>query len=63
MPMRLGRRVQAVARQGFDKMKTEGREQAPFVLEVETVDGRAERVLARAVIDASGTTPRPILSA
>src|SRR5262249_36244806 len=26
--LRLGRRVQAVARHGFDKMKTEGREQA-----------------------------------
>jgi thioredoxin reductase len=53
--LRLGQRVQAVARQGFDKMKTEGREHAPFVIEIETVDGRAERVLARAVIDASGT--------
>jgi thioredoxin reductase len=53
--LRLGQRVRAVARQGFDKMKTAGRERAPFVIEVEGLDGRAERVLARAVIDASGT--------
>lgn len=60
--LRLGQRVRAVARYGFDKMKTPGREQAPFVLEVETADGRTEHLLAKAVIDASGsyTQPNPL---
>jgi thioredoxin reductase len=60
--LRLGHRVQAVARYGFDKMKTPGREQAPFVVEVETADGRTEHLLAKAVIDASGsyTQPNPL---
>ena len=53
--LRLGQHVRAVARQGFDKMKTDRRARAPFVLEVERTDGGAERVLAKAVIDASGT--------
>jgi thioredoxin reductase len=57
--LRLGHRVQAVARYGFDKMKTPGREQAPFVVEIETADGRTEHVLAKAVIDASGTYTQP----
>jgi thioredoxin reductase len=51
--------VLAVARQAFDKLKTTGREQAPFVVEIETSDGRAEHLLARAVIDASGTYTQP----
>jgi cation diffusion facilitator CzcD-associated flavoprotein CzcO len=57
----LQHRVTAVARLGFDKMKTDGREQAPFALTVSTPEG--ERViLARAVIDASGTygVPNPL---
>jgi thioredoxin reductase len=57
--LRLGYRVQAVARYGFDKMKTPGREQAPFVVEVETAAGRTEHLLAKAVIDASGTYSQP----
>lgn len=57
--LRLGHRVQAIARHGFDKMKTVGREQAPFVIEVATADGRLEHILARAVIDASGTYTQP----
>jgi hypothetical protein len=52
--LRTGARVIAVARQGFDKMKTEGRAEAPFVVRVRTVDGD-EDIAARAVIDASGT--------
>lgn len=54
-------RVTAVARLGFDKTTTDGREQAPFALTVSTPEG--ERViLARAVIDASGTygIPNPL---
>src|SRR6266508_723629 len=57
--LRLGQRVQAVARHGFDKMTTEGRDQAPFVVEVATADGRTEHLLAKAVIDASGTYTQP----
>lgn len=58
----LGRRVVAVSRRGYDKVKTAGREEAPFELVVRTASGRTERYLARAVIDASGTytTPNPL---
>jgi hypothetical protein len=55
-------RVLGISRRGFDKLKTEGRERAPFVLRA-LFDGREEKELeARAVIDASGTwaTPNPI---
>jgi thioredoxin reductase len=57
--IRLGVRVESVSRLGFDKMKTAGRETAPFLVQVRTADGREEAVLARAVIDASGTWRRP----
>ncbi len=57
--IRLGTRVTAVARQGFDKMKTEGRETAPFVLHTEDAEGHEDVLLARAVIDASGTWEKP----
>src|SRR3712207_994754 len=40
-------------------MKTGGREDAPFVLTVQRPGGSEERVLVRAVIDASGTTATP----
>jgi thioredoxin reductase len=56
--LRLGTRVVAVTRSGFDKMKSAGREQAPFALHVRTAAGD-ERLLARAVIDASGTYGDP----
>ncbi len=60
--IRLDRRVVAVTRQGFDKMKSAGREDAPFLLHLRSSDGRAEGLLARAVIDASGTwrSPNPL---
>ncbi|HKI03529.1 MAG TPA: FAD-dependent oxidoreductase [Thermoanaerobaculia bacterium] len=57
--IRLGARVKSVTRLGFDKMKTAGREKAPFLLQVRTADGREEAIRARAVIDASGTWTRP----
>ena len=57
--LRLNARVVAVARAGFDKMKTDGRVDAPFLLTVRTPDGREEPFLAKALIDASGTTERP----
>jgi len=60
--IRLGARVTAVARQGFDKMKTAGREEAPFVLHVADEHDEEDVLLARAVIDASGTweVPNPL---
>ena len=57
--LRLNTRVTQVTRDGFDKMKTEGREDAPFVLTLQRPDGSEEGVLAKAVIDASGTTATP----
>ncbi len=59
--IRLSIRVTAVGRQGVDKVKTQGRSERPFLLQVEHGDGRDEQLLARAVIDASGTwtTPNP----
>jgi thioredoxin reductase len=57
--IRLGARVESVTRLGFDKMKTAGREKAPFLVQVRTADGREEAIRARAVIDASGTWARP----
>ncbi|GAA1863061.1 FAD-dependent oxidoreductase [Myceligenerans crystallogenes] len=55
--VRYGQRVIAVARQGADRMRSLGRERLPWL--VRTDDGD---VLARAVIDASGTygTPNPL---
>jgi hypothetical protein len=51
-------RVIAVTRRGVDKLSDCGRDDAPFELRVER-DGVEERRFARAVIDASGTWPRP----
>jgi len=59
--LRLGTRVVAVARAGYDKMKTTGREAAPFELRVRSAAGD-ETIFAHAVIDASGTygVPNPL---
>jgi hypothetical protein len=59
--VRLGARVTGVSRLGFDRTKTKGREVAPFLLRI-AVNGGEEHLLARAVIDASGTvdTPNPL---
>jgi thioredoxin reductase len=56
--LHLGARVVSVTRQGIDKLKDGGREDAPFQLIVEE-DGEERRYLARAVLDASGTWTRP----
>lgn len=60
--LRLDHRVVSVTRYGFDKMKTIGREEAPFIVSVHRGDGAEEQLLAKAVIDASGTyeTPNPL---
>ena len=59
--IRFGARVVQVTRAGFDKLKTDGREDAPFQVLVET-DAGEERIAAAAVIDASGTyaSPNPL---
>ena len=51
-------RVTAISRVGFDKLKTKGREAAPF--EIRYRNGQGPKVLrAEAVIDASGTWHSP----
>ncbi|MGX5654596.1 FAD-dependent oxidoreductase [Geodermatophilus nigrescens] len=56
--IRTGTRVLAVSRQGVDKTRTVGREGRPYV--VRTVrDGQVVDIVARAVLDASGTWGRP----
>jgi thioredoxin reductase len=56
--VRVGTRVVAVARAGHDKLKTPGRDETPFELRLRSAAGE-EALLARAVIDASGTWERP----
>ncbi|MFI5487920.1 FAD-dependent oxidoreductase [Micromonospora echinaurantiaca] len=53
--LRYGARVVAISRLGLDRLRTAGREQTPFL--VRLADG--EELLARAVIDASGTWGTP----
>lgn len=59
--LHFGHRVLSISREGFDKVKSEGRASAPFVLRVATRDGEID-FRARAVIDASGTwsSPNPL---
>ena len=56
--VRLRHRVLDVSREGFDKMKSKGRDEASFVIRCQTPDGLAE-IRAWAVIDASGTWTKP----
>ena len=56
--IRLNTRVLDVARQHRDRMKDTGREGAPFVVRVEGGSGE-EEIVARAIIDASGTIEKP----
>ncbi len=60
--IRYGARVTAISRFGADKLKTAGRDALPFVVEYENPDGSRSTLLAKAVIDASGTvrTPNPV---
>ena len=57
--MRYGAKATAVTRQGMDRVPSKGREQRPFEISVTRLDGKVERVLASAVIDASGTWTAP----
>jgi thioredoxin reductase len=56
--LRLGVAVRAITRQGFDRVRTAGRERAPFLVRLS--DG--SELFAAAVIDASGTwrSPNPL---
>ncbi|MCB5164936.1 NAD(P)-binding domain-containing protein [Streptomyces bambusae] len=59
--VRYDARVTGVSRTGRDRIVDADRDTQPFVVHYESADGREQRVLARAVIDASGTwsTPSP----
>ena len=59
--LHLNATVVAVSREGFDKVKTSGRDKAAFVIRV-IQDGKPVEVRARAVIDATGTwnSPNPV---
>jgi hypothetical protein len=56
--VRYGAQVVAITRDGMDRVRTAGRATAPFVVRLAT----GEDILARAVLDASGTwrTPNPL---
>jgi hypothetical protein len=56
--LKLRHTVVQITRQGFDKVKSRGRESAPFVIRVAGPAGEQD-YLARAVIDASGTWSNP----
>ncbi|MEV6929173.1 FAD-dependent oxidoreductase [Dactylosporangium sp. NPDC051485] len=53
--VRYGARVQAVTRLGVDRVRTAGRDTAPFLVRL----AEGDDILARAVIDASGTWTTP----
>ncbi|WP_328740776.1 NAD(P)-binding domain-containing protein [Streptomyces erythrochromogenes] len=59
--VRYGARVTGVSRTGRDRIVDADRDTQPFVVHYVNAGGREQRVLARAVIDASGTwsTPSP----
>ncbi len=51
--------VTSITRHGFDKQKTIGRADAPFAITTQNAEGKSQVILARAVIDASGTYTTP----
>ena len=59
--IKINTRVISVARQGHDKLKNGCRSDAPFVVAIQTPHGE-DQLLAKAIIDASGTyeSPNPI---
>jgi thioredoxin reductase len=50
-----GAKVLSITRHGIDKVSSRGRAERPFSLSIMATDGSVRHVLARAVIDASGT--------
>jgi N-acetylglutamate synthase-like GNAT family acetyltransferase len=59
--LQLNTPVTSISREGFDKVKSAGRAEAPFVIRA-AQDGETIELRARAVIDATGTwsTPNPL---
>lgn len=59
--LKLDTKVVSVSREGFDKVKSAGRSEAPFVIRAMQA-GQTIELRARAVIDATGTwgTPNPV---
>ncbi|MCK2244124.1 MULTISPECIES: NAD(P)-binding domain-containing protein [unclassified Crossiella] len=59
--VRFGETVIGVTRRGRDRIVDAGRDTEPFVVHTRSADGTEHRLLANAVIDASGTwtTPNP----
>ena len=57
--VRVGARVTGVSRVGRDRIVDADRDTQPFTVHVVHADGREERILARAVLDASGTWAIP----
>ncbi|MFB7311877.1 NAD(P)-binding domain-containing protein [Streptomyces sp. NPDC056192] len=57
--VRVEARVTGVSRAGHDRIVDADRDTQPFTVHVQFADGREERILARAVIDASGTWSNP----
>lgn len=53
--VRLNATVQAISRTGYDRLRTAGRENAPFLIRLST----GEEISARAIIEASGTWTHP----
>ncbi|MFI6162966.1 FAD-dependent oxidoreductase [Micromonospora haikouensis] len=53
--LRYGARVEAISRMGLDRLRTAGRDTTPFLIRLTNGD----ELLARAVIDASGTWSTP----
>ncbi|MFI6213267.1 NAD(P)-binding domain-containing protein [Nocardia brasiliensis] len=60
--VQLGVEVTGVARRGRDRIVDAGRDTEPLSVHVRRADGSEDRVLAQAIIDASGTwtTPNPL---
>ena len=57
--VRTGTRVVAVSRAGIDKMRTPHREDTPLLVRINRSDGTIEDLVARSVLDASGTWSQP----
>ncbi|MFD1930892.1 FAD-dependent oxidoreductase [Nonomuraea mangrovi] len=53
--VRLGAKVSAISRLGYDRVRTNGREDVPFLIRLES----GEELQARAVVDASGNYTGP----
>ncbi len=56
--LKLGARVMAISREGFDKVKSAGRDKAAFLVRY-AQHGQVHELRARAVIDATGTWNQP----